>query len=182
MPLLALAAGLLVLAGLLWLLAQRARRGAGLPIGRVVYSDTGGGTRPPKPLFSQTLRLTGKPDYLVQHRGGAIPVEVKSGRAPERGAHAGHIYQLAAYCALVTEAYGRRPTHGLIRYADKTLAVDYTPLLEAELKALLAAMQADVDAQDVARSHESPARCRGCGFRDRCEEALVPSTPPSHTL
>ena len=161
------------MAGLLWLLAQRARRGAGLPTGRLVYSDTGGGTRPPKPLFSEALRLTGKPDYLVQHQGRSVPVEVKSGRAPADGAHVGHIYQLAAYCALVTEAYGRRPTHGLIRYADKTLAVDYTPALEAELKALLAAMQADVDAEDVARSHEARARCRACGFREACDEALV---------
>ena len=59
---------LLLLAGLLWLLAQRARRGTGLPTGRVVYSDTGGGTRPPRALFSEALRLTGKPDYLVRHQ------------------------------------------------------------------------------------------------------------------
>ncbi len=165
--------GLLLLAGLLWLLAQRARQGTGLPAGRVVYSDTGGGTRPPKALFAEALRLAGKPDYLVQHRGGYIPVEVKSGRAPADGPHPGHIYQLAAYCALVAEEYGKRPSHGLIRYADKTLAVDYTPRLEAELHDLLADMRADDGAADVPRSHESPARCRGCGFRGECEEALV---------
>ena len=164
---------LLVLAGLLWLLAQRARRGTGLPTGRVVYSDTGGGARPPKALFSEALRLAGKPDYLVQHRGGYVPVEVKSGRAPADGPHPGHIYQLAAYCALVAETYGKRPSHGLIRYADKTLAVDYTPALEADLRALLEAMRADDGADDVPRSHVSPARCRSCGFREGCGEALV---------
>jgi CRISPR-associated exonuclease Cas4 len=168
-----LAGVLLLLAALLWLLAQRARRGTGLPTGRVVYSDTGGGTRPPRALFSEALRLTGKPDYLVRHRGRYVPVEVKSGRAPADGPHPGHIYQLAAYCALVTEAYGKRPSHGLIRYADKTLAVDYTPALEAELRSLLAAMRADDGAADVARSHESAARCRACGFRDVCEESLI---------
>jgi CRISPR-associated exonuclease Cas4 len=80
---------------------------------------------------------------------------------------------LAAYCALVAEEYGKRPSHGLIRYADKTLAVDYTPRLEAELRELLADMRADDGADEVPRSHESPARCRGCGFRGECGEALV---------
>jgi CRISPR-associated exonuclease Cas4 len=172
-PLLILAVVLLVLAGGLWLLAQRTRRAAGLPAGRVVYTDTRGGVRPPKPLFSEALKLTGKPDYLVRHRGRYVPVEVKSGRAPAGGPHAGHVYQLAAYCALVSETYGRRPAYGLIRYSDQTLAVDYTPALEAELRSLLAAMQADDGAADVARSHESPARCRSCGFREVCEAALI---------
>jgi CRISPR-associated exonuclease Cas4 len=164
---------LLLVSVLLWLLARRARQGTGLPAGRVVYTDTGGGTTPPKALFSQALRLTGKPDYLVEVKGGYVPVEVKSGRAPEDGPHPGHIYQLAAYCALVTEEYGRRPAYGLIRYADKTLVVDYTPALEAELRTLLAAIRADDGAANVPRSHESPARCRACGFREQCEQALI---------
>ena len=168
-----LALVLLILAGVFWLLAQRARRGDGLPPGRVVYSDTGGWAKPPRPLFSEALQLTGKPDYLVKEKGGLVPVEVKSGPAPRQGAHPGHIYQLAAYCALVTETHGRRPAYGLIRYADKTLRIDYTDALEAELRALLAAMRADDGAADVARSHHSPARCRGCGFREQCEEALI---------
>ena len=164
---------LLLLSLALWLLARRTRRGTGLPAGRVVYTDTGGWSRPERPLFSQALRLTGKPDYLVEERGAYVPVEVKSGQAPRDGAHPGHIYQLAAYCALVTEAYGRRPKYGLIRYADQTLRVDYTPALEAELRGLLDAMRADDGAADVPRSHQSPARCRACGFREECEQALI---------
>lgn len=158
----------------LWLLARRARRATGLPAGRVVYSDTAGWARPERALFSKALLLTGKPDYLVEEeRGTYVPVEVKSGRAPADGPHPGHVYQLAAYCALAAEAYGQRPAYGLIRYADQTLRVDYTPALEAELRRLLDAMRADHGAVDVPRSHDSPARCRACGFRDQCEQALI---------
>ena len=71
---------LLIIGIVLWLLAARTRRGAGLPAGRVVYADTGAWARPEKALFSKTLGLTGKPDYLVQHKGRYIPVEVKSGQ------------------------------------------------------------------------------------------------------
>jgi CRISPR-associated exonuclease Cas4 len=163
---------LFLLSFFVWRLARRARRATGLPAGRVVYSDTGGWARPERALFSKALLLTGKPDYLVEERGAHVPVEVKSGRSPADGPHAGHVYQLAAYCALVTETYGRRPGYGLIRYADQTLRVDYTPALEAELRRLLDAMRADDGASDVARSHASPARCRACGFRDQCEQAL----------
>ena len=164
---------LILFALLLWLLSRRTRAATGLPAGEVVYTDTGGWGRLERPLFSSALQLTGKPDYLVRSRDGYIPVEVKSGRAPSGGPHASHIYQLAAYCALVAEAYGRRPTHGLIKYADQMLSVDFTPALETELLGLLAAIRQAGAADDLARSHSSAARCRGCGFREACGESLA---------
>jgi CRISPR-associated exonuclease Cas4 len=164
---------LLVLALLAWLLAGRLRAASGLPGGEVVYSDTGAWGRPEKPLYSARLKLAGKPDYLVREAGGLVPVEVKSGQAPADGPHAAHVYQLAAYCALVAEAYGARPRYGLIRYADRLLRVDYTPALERALRAVLDEMQSDLEADDVARSHHSTARCRACGFHDVCEERLA---------
>jgi len=164
---------LILLAILLWFLSQRTQKAAGLPMGRVVYSDTGAWGRVEKPIFSPGLQLTGKPDYLVREGSAIIPVEVKSGRAPASGAYASHIFQLAAYCLLVEEAYDRRPAHGLIKYADKILAVDFTPELEAELLALLDDIRADAGAEDVSRSHNLTTRCWACGFRDQCEESLV---------
>jgi len=169
---------LLALAILVWLLARLTRGRTGLPSGQVVYSDTGGWSRVEQPLFSAALQLSCKPDYLVvlshstSQRQAIIPVEVKSGQAPPGGPHPGHRYQLAAYCALVTEAYGRRPDHGLIQYADRTLTVPYTRQLEGELHALLDEMRAGAEADDLPRSHTSPARCRSCGFFEVCDEAL----------
>ena len=164
---------LLLLALLIWFLAQRARQVTGLPSGEVVYTDTGGWGRLEKPLFSQTLQLTGKPDYLVREGAGYIPVEVKSARAPASGPYAAHVYQLMAYGVLVAEAYGRRPAYGLIKYADKITRVNFTPALESELIELLEAMRANAEAEEVARSHSSAARCRACGFREVCEESLA---------
>lgn len=164
---------LALLALLLLLLARRARRQAGLPAGVVVYTDTGGWARAEAPLFSTRLGLTGKPDYLVQRRGEVLPVEVKSMPTPPGGPHAGHVYQVAAYCALVTEAYDHRPAYGLIKYADQTLAVAFTPALEAELQTLLAQIRADRAAGEAPRSHAVPARCRACGFREVCGQSLV---------
>jgi CRISPR-associated exonuclease Cas4 len=157
----------------LWLLAQRTRQATGLPAGRVVYTDTRGWGRVEKPLFSPRWQLTGKPDYLVQTGAEVVPVEVKSGRAPAEGAYPAHVYQLAAYCVLVADTTHARPTHGLIKYADKTVAVDFTPALERELQETLRALRADGEAGEVARSHNSVARCRACGFREVCGESLA---------
>jgi CRISPR/Cas system-associated exonuclease Cas4 (RecB family) len=34
-------------------------------------------------------------------------------------------------------------------------------------------MRADLHARDVDRSHEDPRRCRGCGYRDQCDQRLT---------
>lgn len=164
---------LVILAVILLLLSRRLSKASGLPAGRVVYVDTGAWGRLEKPLFSERLQLTGKPDYLVRDGGRYVPVEVKSGRAPAGGPYESHIYQLAAYCALVADAYGHRPAYGLIKYADKTWAVDYTPTMETRIESLLDEIRADSTAGDIPRSHNSTARCRACGFWDVCDERLA---------
>ncbi|MBC7251620.1 MAG: CRISPR-associated protein Cas4 [Anaerolineae bacterium] len=153
----------------MWATVQRHR--AGLPAGRVVYTDTGAWNRCERPLFSRRYLLTGKPDYLVQERGQVIPVEVKS-TAPPPQPYRSHVLQLAAYCLLVEEEFGRPPHHGLIHYQGRTFAVDYTPELRAELIGVLEEMRDGLSAADVPRDHESVNRCRACGYREDCDQRL----------
>lgn len=166
-------AGLVLVALLLWRLSGWLRATTGLPAGDVISSDTRAWGRVEASLVSHRLGLTGRPDYLVREHGGLVPVEVKSGAAPPKGAHPAHIYQLAAYCALVAEAYGQRPAYGLIQYRDRLLRVPYTPALERELGAILSQMRAGLNADGLDRSHDHPARCRGCGLREDCDQALL---------
>jgi len=168
-----------------WLLirAGRTRHGVGLPVGRVVYVDTGAWDRCERPLFSNRYRLTGRPDYLVSQGNNLIPVEVKSGAAPH-GPSAGpsvgpsaqpypaHVLQLAAYCLLVEEQEGRTPPYGILKYRDQAFEIDYTPALRAELLDTLNAIRHDLSSRDVDRSHDELARCLGCGYRERCDQRL----------
>jgi len=158
----------------LWLLARArfARRETGLPAGRVSYVDTGAWDRCERPLFSSRHRLTGRPDYLVQSSEGLIPVEVKSGVAPAQP-YPAHLLQLAAYCLLVEDQELRAPPYGILKYDDRAFEVDYTPALRAGLLDTLDSIRCDLGARDVDRSHDDPARCRGCGYRDRCDQRLV---------
>src|SRR3972149_3135901 len=95
-----IALALLLLAFIFFWRSNRQRKDAGLPGGRVIYTDTRGWGKLEKPLFYAALELTGKPDYLIQKDNNIIPVEVKSSRAPE-APYDSHIFQLAAYCLLV---------------------------------------------------------------------------------
>jgi CRISPR-associated exonuclease Cas4 len=163
----------LVLLGiiLLWQ-STRQRSEAGLPGGRIIYTDTRAWGEVEKPLVDHVLGLTGKPDYLVEREGLIIPVEVKSGRTPA-APYDSHIFQVAAYCLLVEKTYGKRPPYGIIHYPNRDFAVDYTDQLESSLLDQLAMIKRDEVRSNVPRSHEDAARCRGCGFRKVCDESLA---------
>ena len=148
------------------------RKEAGLPGGRVIYTDTRGWGKVEKPLFYPALELTGKPDYLVQQNGMIIPVEVKSGRAPD-APYDSHIYQLAAYCLLVEKTYDTRPPYGIIHYENRDFAIDYTHELEEALIDLLVEMKRDEHKQEVPRSHEQAGRCARCGYKKICDQSLA---------
>lgn len=170
---LSLLLGLCLGLGLILLrVAQAQRRAAGLPAGRVIYADTGAWSRCEQPLLSQHYRLVGKPDYLVTEGSQTIPVEVKPRRTAP-APYASDVMQLAAYCLLVEDVLGRTPGYGILKYRDQTFAVDFTPALRSELLNTLAHMRHDLGLRDVARSHDEPARCRGCGYRGRCSQRLA---------
>ncbi len=164
----------LLLLGLgLFFLARRQRKESGLPAGEIIYTDAGDWRRNDRPLFSNRYRLVGKPDYLVRQGRMIIPVEVKSARLRGRPPHDSHKMQLAAYCLLVEDALGVRPDYGILRYADATIRLDYTDALRRELLAAMTAMRRAAALPDIPRSHDDPARCHFCGYRESCDEALA---------
>ncbi len=157
----------------LWQRSREARAASGLPRGKVVYADMDGARPPDGPLISRQWRLIGKPDYLIASGKHIIPVEVKSGSLPRSGEpYPGHVLQLAAYCLLVEDTYGRRPPFGYIRYQDATVQVPYTRELRSLLLDTLAAMEQAATARSVPRSHEDPWRCARCGLAHACDQRL----------
>lgn len=163
---------LLVLAMVLFWQSARQQKRAGLPAGRVIYVDTTQwGNKTEKPLYDPVNNLTGKPDYLVEEKGRLIPVEVKSGWAPDAPRDS-HIFQLAAYLLLVERTSARRPPYGIIHYRNRDFAIDYTPALEAELMDLLVEMRRQDRLGLAERSHDEPQRCAHCGYRSICDEKI----------
>lgn len=168
-PLFLLALALLGLG--VWLLAhsQRLRRATGLPSGEIVYIDASRWRRNQRAYFSPRHRLAGKPDYLVADGDYLIPVEVKSTHLRGGDPYDSHKLQLAAYCLLLAET-AAPPPYGILKYADATVRIPYTPALQAELLRTLAQMRHDLTAGNLRRSHEDRNRCHNCGYRDACGE------------
>lgn len=159
----------IALAAGLFLLSNRLRQQTGLPGGRVGYSDA---AAVGESLLAPRYGLVGKPDYIVWYDGRPIPVEVKPQRtAPEP--YLSDVLQLAAYGLLVEETYGQAPPYCILRYANTSFHIEFTPQLRGYLLHIMAQMRANLKARDVARSHDSPARCAACGFRDICGQSLA---------
>lgn len=156
---------------LLWI-SRRQEKAGGLPGGRVIYTDTNQWGAVKEPFYDPSLGLTGKPDYLVEQNRQIIPVEVKSSRV-RYGPYDSHIYQLASYCLLVERHFRKRPSYGILHYPNQTYRIDYTQELERSLRALLEDMRTRPHHRELHRSHESPARCRNCGYRSACKEKLT---------
>lgn len=164
--------GILTLTGvlLLWL-SGRQRRDVGLPAGRVVYSDHNQWTKPERSLYDPVLNLTGRPDYLIKQGDEIIPVEVKSSSV-QNTPYDSHIYQLAAYCLLVSRSYGKKTPYGILHYPDQDFAIDFTADLEHRTIDLIREIRSQGTRKYVDRSHDSGKRCRRCGYNAICDQAL----------
>jgi len=161
---------IVILAGVLILiLTRRQRIKLSLPDGEVVYEDTS--EKPGQLLYSQRLKVMGKPDLLLQHGNLIIPVEVKTGKTP-RQPYQTHIMQLITYCHLVEENYHVRPTYGIIRYPQQEFTIQYTQALEQELRRIVGEMRVKKGWHDIHRNHNLRSKCVACGFREGCSERL----------
>jgi CRISPR-associated exonuclease Cas4 len=164
--------GVFLLALLAWARARRQILKGGLSDGRVVYQDTDRRRDLERPLVSKRYGLTGKPDYLVETANGLTPVEIKSRASARSGPYSSDAAQLTAYCVLVEASLGATPTHGIIQYADRSWPIRYTKKGRQSILQILDEIRQAREVQTVHRDHEHAGRCRACGYRAVCDEAL----------
>ena len=168
--------GLLIILILLvasWVWTRREADRAGLlPAGEVLYRDTEQ-KFVEETLYSERYGLVGRPDYIISGPDGMVPVELKKGGCPLRGPYQNHQAQLFGYCLLVEDAYNTVVSHGVLRYADREVRIEFTPKSRAWVLQVLAAVAAAKQSGLVSRNHSSAGRCRGCSLRHGCVESLV---------
>ena len=154
-----------------WLSSARTIRMVyGIPAGKVIYSDL---NRPGTALYSRSLGISGKPDYIVKGSGRTLlPVEIKSGRAWKP--YKGHVLQLAAYCYLVEENYHRPVPYGIIVYSDgKQHRISFDKALRSDLLATVGEMKRTLGLGCPRRTHNHKQKCRHCSFSGSCKSSLA---------
>jgi hypothetical protein len=118
-------------------------------------------------LVDETHRIRGRPDYLLRHKKGPIPIELKPLRT-SRTLYESDRLQIATYLMLTPGA-----PYGIVRYKDTTFRVYLTKELEARCLAIAQEVRAARRATVVHRTHNVPAKCRACAHKAACGEALV---------
>lgn len=171
-----MAATLVVLALVLFVLAARSRKKTGIPAGEVFYQDLPGQPFFGEPLRSDALGISGKPDGLVRTTDGTVPVELKnSSRPPARGeVYANHLIQALVYCALVEEQMKVRVPYALVIYAGQQVRkVEFTDARRQWLLQTIHEVEAARARLAANRNHDHRGRCAGCGVRSQCDQALL---------
>ncbi|MBN2604158.1 MAG: CRISPR-associated protein Cas4 [Candidatus Thermoplasmatota archaeon] len=137
--------------------------------GKLTYNDLNSLA---SPLFSKSLRIAGKPDYVVKQNNKYIPVEVKTGSHfyPEKN----HVYQLASYCYLIEENYKNMVTHGILVYSDTSqqFKIPFNPQLRFELESLIKEMRKILKNKNIQRNHNSANKCLNCSMKKYCHLKL----------
>jgi CRISPR-associated exonuclease Cas4 len=72
---------------------------------------------------------------------------------------------------LLASATGNRPSHGVIRYRDRSFRIDNTPRLQRTLIETIQEIQA-IGETIPNRSHSNAARCVACSYNAHCDQVL----------
>ncbi len=134
-------------------------------------------TKPEYSVSSQSLGVRGIIDELEVYPGCFIPVELKTGKAPQEGVWPGHRVQAAAYALLLEEVFKTEVKSAIVRYLDQNESreIAINPFLRQEVKELIVKVNELLSAGQIPGFPENEAKCKACDFREFCfdEEELL---------
>lgn len=124
-------------------------------------------------LIDEQHGFRGRPDYLLRHNEGLIPVELKPLRTSKTLYESDRL-QIGTYLMLVRATNpGARVPYGVVRYKETTFRVYLTEDLEARCLAVAGQVRAARRSTTVHRTHNIPPKCRACAHKAACGESLV---------
>ncbi len=160
--------GLFIFGIFLFVFIARQKQKLGMPKGKIISVDSQ--QMPAELLFAKSIPLFGKPDYIIRQKNLFIPVEKKTGKTPEVP-YKNHIAQVLAYCFLIEEHFGIRPSHGVIRYPEESFSVAYEKRAEINIKNLVLEILSK-----KGKSHTILATtkvCRECREKEECKRRRI---------
>ncbi|HLD88767.1 MAG TPA: PD-(D/E)XK nuclease family protein [Candidatus Nanoarchaeia archaeon] len=109
-----------------------------------------------KEIVSKHYELKGIIDRIEVFNDSFVPVEFKTGKTPREGVWQGNKVQIAAYCMLVDDFFGRKTRKGFVHYldSDEIRPVVMNPFLKAEIIELRDKIK------DILKTGEMPDFCR----------------------
>jgi len=119
-------------------------------------------------IRSEKLGLKGRVDNVELIDDSFIPVEIKTGRAPDDGVWKNHKIQVGAYMLLLSEHYGMEIDYGYVDYkAAGRVKVVMNPFLKDEIFELRDKVKELMDSKELPPKLENK-KCDSCGLREEC--------------
>src|SRR3989344_4885013 len=121
-------------------------------------------------LENSALSLKGRIDQIEDYSGKLLPVEFKSGKAPNSGAWKDHQLQLAAYSLLLEAKFGKPITNGIIFYLGSNTKIPQpiNPFLKNEVVELVSKVKAMVSNFELPGFVENKNKCVNCVVKGKC--------------
>lgn len=118
--------------------------------------------------YSKKYGIAGRPDEVKEECGEWIPYEFKSSVYKGR-VYPAHIMQLAAYCLLIEDTKGYKPSYGIIEYQNHREPIYYTKELRANLLTQIKKIRNEnPEEKDLPPVCEDTRKCRHCGYAWYC--------------
>jgi len=123
-------------------------------------------------LVSDNLRLSGKPDFILETKfGELIPIEVKAASLDTSGkAKKDHIMQLACYALLVEDNFKKVVKRCAVYYLrDKRVVyVALTNDLKLEAKKAIDKSYKIIEQEEIPKVRQPISKCKNCGYYRYC--------------
>lgn len=129
-------------------------------------------------ISSEELGLKGIIDKLEIHEDDFIPIELKTGKPPNKGVWEGHKIQIASYLLLLNEKFKKKKKYyiGYLKYLDinEERAVILNPFLKDYVLDLRDKVNLLLNSKDLPDYCNNKNKCKSCGLNKLCfnEESL----------
>jgi len=120
-------------------------------------------------IVSQALGVVGVIDRVDIDRG-YLPIEIKTGKAPQDGVWREHMIQVGTYMLLLSEYYGMEIKEGYVEYrtVNEQRRVMMNPFLKEEILELIQRVQEMLNRKDLPQKITDRRKCEACGIREVC--------------
>jgi CRISPR-associated protein Cas4 len=129
-------------------------------------------------IESENLELKGIIDQIEQYPAGSVPIELKTGKAPENGIWPSHKIQLGAYALLMEEKFKTPINEGFVVYLDtrERRHIQINPFLKQEVKDLKEKVKLLLTNKQLPDIESNENKCAKCGLKDKCHNKELMQT------
>lgn len=121
-------------------------------------------------LINTNLRITGKPDYIIETKfGDLIPVEIKYASA-EKYVKKDHKLQLAIYALLIEDEYKKIVKRAAVYYllSKKIIKIDITSDLKRYAIDAIKGAYRIIENEEFPKVKQPKSKCMNCGYFRYC--------------